>query len=147
MNAHKKLKEIGFKRTRFHKPGFDKVTNEWTMLLDEEEIKYEYQDFKRISTTVKKFHPKSDSFWVLKYSDTYTLWALSKNHDISKIWLENKNGSARKWQVSKSASDERICLIFDLSSRESHKLMGKDQIINLLPKEVRRDFLLNQLFG
>ena len=71
-----------------------------------------------------------------------------KNHQIDKIWLENKlvkNKSKNVWNRSKD--DERIELIFDLSKRESFPLIGKNQIMNLFPKEVRRDFLLEQLFG
>lgn len=73
-----------------------------------------------------------------------------KNHQIDKIWLENKSGKNKRrsaWDRPSQKDDEKIKLIFDLSDRESFPLHGKDQIINILPKEVRRDFLLEQLFG
>ena len=148
MNAIKKLREMGFRKTQFHKVGYDPTTYESIMLPDNEETKWEYKDGKRVSVKVEKKHPKSDSFWVLKYSENYILWALVKNHQIDKIWLENKlvkNKSKNVWNRSKDG--ERIELIFDLSKRESFPLIGKNQIMNLFPKEVRRDFLLEQLFG
>lgn len=147
MNDIKKLKELGFKQTTFHKAGLDPITYEQAMVPDIEENKWEWQNGKRVSVKVLKVHPKSDSFWVLKYNEIYTLWVSVKNHSISKIWLENKNGGARKWQSSKSAEDERVRLVFDISNKEHVKLTGKDQIINLLPKQLRRDFLISQLFG
>jgi len=152
MNAHKKMKELGFKKTAFHKPGYDPKTYESCMVLDNEGKKHEYKDGKRISTIVEKKHPKSDSFWVLKYSDVYTLWALVKNHTISIIWLENKNGkSGSNWGFTQKShskpGDERLKVVYNISSKDHYILQGKDQIINLLPKEVRRDFLLEQLFG
>jgi hypothetical protein len=148
MNAIKKLREMGFKKTQFHKVGYDSVTYESIMVPDIEETKSEYKEGKYFSIKVEKKHPKSDSFWTLRYSENYILWALVKNHQIDKIWLENKlvkNKSKNVWNRSKDG--ERIELIFDLSKRESFPLIGKNQIMNLFPKEVRRDFLLEQLFG
>ena len=148
MNAIKKLREMGFKKTQFHKVGYDSVTYESIMVPDIEETKSEYKEGKWIFIKVEKKHPKSDSFWTLKYSENYILWSLVKNHQIDKIWLENKlvkNKSKNVWNRSKEG--ERIELIFDLSKRESFPLIGKNQIMNLFPKEVRRDFLLEQLFG
>jgi hypothetical protein len=149
MNAIKKLREMGFKKTQFHKVGYDSVTYESIMVPDIEETKSEYKEGKWIFIKVEKKHPKSDSFWTLKYSENYILWSLVKNHQIDKIWLESnlvKNTkSVSPWNRLKD--DERVQLIFDLSSRESFPLGGKNQIMNLFPKEVRRDFLLEQLFG
>jgi hypothetical protein len=149
MNAIKKLREMGFKKTQFHKVAYDSVTYESIMVPDIEETKSEYKEGKWIFIKVEKKHPKSDSFWTLKYSENYILWSLVKNHQIDKIWLESnlvKNTkSVSPWNRLKD--DERVQLIFDLSSRESFPLGGKNQIMNLFPKEVRRDFLLEQLFG
>jgi hypothetical protein len=149
MNAIKKLREMGFKKTQFHKVGYDSVTYESIMVPDIEETKSEYKEGKWIFIKVEKKHPKSDSFWTLKYSENYILWSLVKNHQIDKIWLESnlvkKPKSVSPWNRLKD--DERVQLIFDLSSRESFPLGGKNQIMNLFPKEVRRDFLLEQLFS
>jgi hypothetical protein len=161
MNAIKKLREMGFKKTQFHKVGYDSVTYESIMVPDIEETKSEYKEKegKWVSIKVEKKHPKSDSFWTLKYSENYILWCLVKNHQIDKIWLENKlikppknnidNISILTYKAvrNRSKDEERVQLIFDLSKRESFPLHGKDQIMNLFPKEVRRDFLLEQLFG
>ena len=104
MNAIKKLREMGFKKTQFHKVGYDFVTYESIMVPDIEETKSEYKEGKWIFIKVEKKHPKSDSFWTLKYSENYILWALVKNHQIDKIWLENKlvkNKSKNVWNRSK----------------------------------------------
>jgi hypothetical protein len=150
MNAHKKMKELGFRKTAFHKPGYDPKTYESCMVLDNEETKYEYKDGKHTKVILEKKHPKSDSFWVLKYSDSCTRWASVKNHDIVMIWLENKNGksgSGNRWGFGQKNGDERLKIIYNAFDKDHFKIQGKDQIINVLPKELRRDFILDQLFG
>jgi len=153
MNSHKKLRELGFKKTKFHKPGYDSETCESCMLLDEYEIKWETIGGKRVSVKVDKIHPKSDSFWTLKYNENYILWCYVKSHQINKIWVENKLGKSRGksrilyYSGTTRQDDERLKLVFDYNNRESNPLHGKNQIMNLLPKEVKRDFLLEQLFG
>jgi hypothetical protein len=147
MNSHKKLRELGFKKTKFHKPGYDSETCESCMLLDEYEIKWETIGGKRVKVENKKIHPKGDSFWTLKYSENYILWCLVKNHQINKIWLEDKNKVSNDVYWKRNKKDERLQLVFDYNIRESSPLQGKNQIMNLLPKEIKRDFLLDQLFG
>lgn len=139
---------MGFRRTHFHKVWYDAETYDSIMVPDIEETKWEYKDGQRISIKSEKKHPKSNSFWMLRYSENYILWCLVKNHQIDKIWLENKSIKTKsKSTWNRSKDDERVQLIFDLSKRESFPLGGKNQIMNLFPKEVRRDFLLEQLFG
>ena len=147
MNPHKKLRELGFKKTNFYKPGYDPETYESCMLLDEYETKWETVNGKRVSVKVNKIHPKSDSFWVLKYNENYILWCYVKSHRIDKIWLEDKNKVSNDVYWKRNKKDERLQLVFDYSIRESSPLQGKNQIMNLLPKEIKRDFLLDQLFG
>lgn len=141
---------MGFKKTVFHKPGYDRVTYESMMMSDDVEIKYEIKNGKQVGVEVKKIHPKSDSFWTLKYNDNYTFWCLVKNHQINKIWLENKSGKSlgkRTFHYGGRQEDERLKLVFDAYNRDHNPILGKDQILNLLPKEVKRNFLLDQLFG
>lgn len=150
MNPHKILTQMGFKKTVFHKPGYDRVTYESMMMSDDVEIKYEIKNGKQVGVEVKKIHPKSDSFWTLKYNDNYTFWCLVKNHQINKIWLENKSGKSlgkRTFHYGGRQEDERLKLVFDAYNRDHNPILGKDQILNLLPKEVKRNFLLDQLFG
>lgn len=151
MNAHKKLREMGFKKTDFHKPDYDPFTYESIMILDNQDTKWVFKDGKRVSVTVEKIHPKSNSFWILKYSDNYILWCLVKNHVIDKIWLENKLGKSlgnrRILYYGRNIDDERLKLIFDISNRDHNPLEGKNQIMNILPKEIKRDFLLDQIFN
>ena len=58
MNAIKKIREMGFRKTHFHKVGYDPTTYESIMLPDNEETKWEYKDGKRVSVKVEKKHPK-----------------------------------------------------------------------------------------
>ncbi len=148
MNPHKKLRELGFKKTKFYKPGYDPETYESCMLLDEYETKWEKVNGKSVSVKVNKIHPKSDSFWILKYNENYILWCYVKSHQIDKIWVENKLcKTTKRYTWDRYKEDERLKLVFDYNNRESNPLHGKNQIMNLLPKEVKRDFLLEQLFG
>jgi len=152
MNAIKKLKELGFKKTIFHREGYDPITHESCMLSDDIEVFFETINGKRVKVEKKKIHPKADSFWVLKYNENCILWCLVRNHQINKIWLENKLGksftkSRFLYYSNVRRNDERLKLIFDIYDREHNPLQGKNQIMNLLPKEIKRDFLLDQLFG
>lgn len=151
MNPHKILTQMGFKKTVFHKPGYDQMTYESMMMPDDVEIKWEIKNGKQVRVEVKKIHPKSDSFWSLKYNDNYTFWCLVKNHQINKIWLENKSGKSlgksRTFYYSGKQDDERLKLVFNVFDRDQNPLQGKNQILNLLPTEIKRDFLLEQLFG
>jgi len=142
MNPHKKLRELGFRKTIFYKPGYNPGTYESCMLPDDVEVSYNFVDGKRVKVEKKKIHPKGDSFWTLKYSDNYILWCLVRNHQIDKIWLEDKNKVSNTVYWNK---DERLQLVFDYNRLAP--LQGKNQIMNLLPKEIKRDFLLDQLFG
>ena len=145
MNPHKKLRELGFRKTIFYKPGYNPGTYESCMLPDDVEVSYNFVDGKRVKVEKKKIHPKGDSFWTLKYSDNYILWCLVRNHQIDKIWLEDKNKVSNTVYWNRNKKDERLQLVFDYNSLAP--LQGKNQIMNLLPKEIKRDFLLDQLFG
>ena len=120
MNSHKKLRELGFKKTKFHKPGYDSETCESCMLLDEYEIKWETIGGKRVKVENKKIHPKGDSFWTLKYSENYILWCLVKNHQINKIWLEDKNKVSNDVYWKRNIKDERLQLVFDYILENHH---------------------------
>ena len=139
MNSHKKLRELGFKKTIFYKPGYNSETYQSCMMPDDIISSIEIIDGKRAKVDKKKIHPK--------YSENYILWCLIKNHQINKIWLEDKNKVSNVVYWNRSKKDERLQLVFDYNTRESSPLQGKNQIMNLLPKEIKRDFLLDQLFG
>jgi len=148
MNAIKKLREMGFRKTQFHRPGYDSITYESLMVLDVFETKTEWVNGRSTTIKIEKKHPKSNSFWIFKYNDNYILWCLVVNHKIGKIWLENKSVASlgpNLWK--KYGEDDRLKLIFDYSHYQSSPISGKNQIINLFPKEMRRDYLLEQLFG
>jgi hypothetical protein len=146
MNDIKKLKSMGFRKTEIHKVIYDSTTYELLMVPDIEEVKIEYKDGKRIQKNIKKIHPKSDSFWYLKYNENCILWCLAKNHQINKIWIEDKS-IKDKSKRDRNKNKESVELIFDLYNIGSSPLQGRNQIMDLFPKEIKRDFLLDQLFG
>lgn len=136
MNIHNKLRQLGFKKTQFYKVEDDDkyIPN---MVPDNLVVKYEYLDGKYIKKSETKIHPKSDSFWKLKYNQNFILWALINNHRLSTIWLENVH----------SMNPNRITTIYNVYNKENKIIGGKNDIINILPKELKRDFLLRQLFN
>lgn len=139
MNVIKKLREMGFKKSLFMKISYDKSSHESIMIPDIEKIVYNYIDGKKISKIEKKEHPKSNSFWKLDYNRNYTIWCLVKNYSINTIWLENN--SQNKF------SKERIIVIYDYDKNGTYLIISKSEIINLFPKEIKRNLLIEQLFG
>ena len=89
MNDLKALKNLGFKRTNFRKVGYDSHSHLQKMILDVEDSKTEYKNGKQYKSTLKKVHPKSSSFWMLKYDAYRTFWCLVRNYHIDKIWIED----------------------------------------------------------
>lgn len=145
MNIHTKLRGMGFKKTQFRKPEYSRSHGEQIMVLDIEETKYEYIGGISKSYVVDKKHPKSNSFYVLNYSKDYTLWALIENHELSLIYLENKNFV--KEEYSWMREKPRISVVYNRRNKDVIKPGCKNDIINTFPKELRRDYLLDQLFN
>lgn len=132
MNIHKKLKTLGFKKTTFHKPGNHPIDHYPTMVLDIKEIKY---DSNRNKKEVIKEHPKSNSFWVMNYENNYIFWALLVNHSLSTIWMEDCNSTKR----------DRLKTIYSSYSRDNKLIVSKRGILDILPGEVKRNFILKEL--
>ncbi len=151
MNAHKKLRGMGFKKTKFYIPGYHPESGEYTMLLDEERESTKMVDGKTIKIKEKKIHPKSDSFWIFNYNTLYTFWAKTQNDIISTIWIENKSvkliNTGMSYWSSNKRRDERLKVIYDINNRGSFRITNKEEIMNILPKDVKRDFILDQLFS
>lgn len=137
MNIHNKLKEMGFKKTKFYKLAYKYDGS--VMEVDEFEDKYVITNGVRKTITSKKIHPKSNSFWIMKYNDIYTLYVLVKNCELNTIYLEDNN--------FKPNSDGPVSKIYDYNRMGVFKLNSKLDIINLLPTEIKRDFTLNRIFN
>lgn len=145
MNAHKKLKELGFKKTCFHTISYDRSTYEPIMVPDNE-IFRTLSNEGSVSLSVRKSYPKSDSFWICKFSDVYTMWVHVKSQSIYYIWLEDKSVKFSRY-ASTYKKPERIKLVYNLSDRNSYRLKGINDILNLFPTVIRRDLFLSKLFS
>ena len=146
MNTHTKLLGMGFRKTKICKPEYQSELGYSIMVPDEKEWKYDIKG--KRSELTEKSHPKSNSFYKLEYSDIYSIWVSVENFDISKIWLYNVNGVPESNRSRYWASDrkERMYEIYTIRDMNSYRIESKTDILNLLPKEVRRDFILNELF-
>lgn len=145
MNTHTKLLGMGFRKTKICKPEYQSELGYSIMVPDDVDTRYDRINKKTIES--QKIHPKSNSFYFLKYSDTYTIWVSVKNFDISEIWLYNVNAIPKQMPRHYNGFvKERLHRIYTISDGNSFRLESKTDILNLLPKEVKRDFILNELF-
>ena len=147
MNATKKLKELGFSKISFHKP--NPHNDGEAMVLDNFTTKYVLDKKTNSYVQVKetKIHPKQDSHWKLNFNGQYVLWVMVKNNIIDKIYLENKSIDVvpKKTYAFSLRDDLTELYNFNGSFGTVIKITSKKQIFNLLPKEIRRDFLLKDL--
>jgi len=125
---------MGFKQCEFHKPKYDYKSGRETMIPDDVETKTERVNGKWITTEIEKKHPKWDKFYKLKFSDNITIWIyIERQSTIKNIWMESD-------RIKKGV--EHL-----YTSNKPFILNGKNDIINLFPKEIKRDFILGQLFS
>ena len=137
MNTHSKLREIGFKRTTFHKP--NEFLDGANMLPDNTERRWVLgKDGSRVCIETPKIHPKSNSFWKLNFSERYTIWVSVVSNNIDKIWLDDKEIVRLRGYSNES------CLKTIYTYRDI-KITSKRQIINLLPADIKRDFIIRDL--
>ena len=149
MNVHVKLKGMGFRKTEICKPEYQSKLGYSTMVPDDKIWTYDKNGRGQNSIVKDKVHPKGDSFYVLRYKDSYTIWVLVKNFDINTIWLDNPNYTYSEYNSKSvygfSNRKDRLSSIYSISDSKSFRIESKTDILNLLPKEVKRDFILNQL--
>ena len=141
MNIHNKLREIGFNKTAFHKPNdllagnnmvLDNVVQKWSMKKDGS---YGYIE-------ISKIHPKSNSFWKLDFNEKYTIWISVVSNNINKIWLDDKEKKRLRF-VREYSHEDYLKTIYTYS--DIIKITSKKQIINLLPTDIKRDFIIKDL--
>ncbi len=128
MNAILKIRNMGFKKTEFMK-----VESNWNgtsvMIPDNVDTKVTIIDGKRKTEVLKKVHPKYNSFHVMEYLNI-KIWVLVKRNNIHSIWLEKEN---------------KVESIYNILNGKILPINSKRDIINLLPKNIQRDFLLKEL--
>lgn len=135
MNIHNKLKDLGFKKCGFYRSEKNKEEG-WKMVRDDVEVYFNIVDGKYIRKTRFKNHSKSSAVYKMKMNTKVTLWAFIKHHNLWEILIEDKNRD--------SFDSDRIKRIW---SQRIQPPKSKADIINLLPTDIRRDILLNQLFN
>jgi hypothetical protein len=134
MNIHNKLREIGFKKCGFYRSEYDKETG-WNMVPD-----HSYQLNKMVGgkfTKVTQFknHPKSNSVYKMSIDKSIIIWAFIRKNLLSEILVENKNENPK--------SNDRIVKIWNGSTGIP---TSKNDILNFLPKNIKRELILKQLF-
>lgn len=124
---------MGFKQCEFRKPEYDYKTGIESMVLDNVEKKHDYINGKWTAIEIEKKHPKWDKFYCLKFSEQITVWMyIERQSTIKNIWIEGKfkKGVENIYSYGKPL-----------------QFNSKNDIINLFPKEIKRDFILNSLFS
>ena len=130
MNLHKKLLDLGFKRSDFLK--LDENYRSQSMVPDNIMRKTERIDGKWTSVEVKKIHPKWNAFYQMKFNDVIKVFILLENNEISKIFMENR-------QIASE--------IYTSSRGRKINITSKGDIIKLFPREIQRDFIIGSIFN
>lgn len=144
MNVHNKLKGLGFVKTDFYKINDSFNPSRDAMILDNVEKKLVYDSNGRYTfTNVPKKHPKSNSFWKLVFNEQYVLWISVVGNKIHTIMLEDKDVKFENRFITRK--DVRI--LYDTSYPNLGKFIisGKNDILNVLPKEIKREFVLKNI--
>ena len=137
MNTHSKLREIGFIRTAFHKP--NQFSDGANMLPDNIDRKWGLRkDGTNVCIEIPKIHPKSNSFWKLDFNEKYTIWISVVSNNIDKIWLDNK-------EIVRLRGYSNEDYLKTIYTYRDIKITRKRQIINLLPADIKRDFIIRDL--
>lgn len=82
------IKNLGFKKCPFHWMVYDLNLNKSVMLLDDFELKKEYIGGKFTTKSVKKSHPKWNSFYKLDFTKTLSIWVCVEKQTIQRIWID-----------------------------------------------------------
>jgi hypothetical protein len=132
MNIHNKLKEIGFKKCGYYRPEYSKEDG-WQMVRDDIQTITKYKDGKFIKLVEFKTHRKTNSVYKFNYTRSIRFWAFIYHNLLRDIIIENFEEDPK--------SNKRILTI----NISIDQIKSKADIINLLPKELRRDYQLKQL--
>lgn len=127
MNTHKVLLKLGFKICGPHK--LESNFNYKQIIVPDLTVK------KRVNAKyieVKKIHLKNKKFYNQIYNKNLTIWVITINSIITNIWLdENKSD---------------INIVYDIRRQKNYLIKSKSDIINLLPKDIKRNLIIDILF-
>lgn len=132
MNIYNKLKEIGFKKCGYYRPEYSKEDG-WKMVRDDIQTITKYKDGKFVKLVEFKTHRKTNSVYKFNYTRSIRFWAFIYHNLLRDIIIENFEEDPK--------SNKRILTI----NISIDQIKSKSDIINLLPKELRRDYQLKQL--
>lgn len=130
MNIHKKLIDLGFKKIDPHKLEFDSQ-------VGKKFIKYK---------DLKLDVPKWTFTYYFEFSKSVKVWSIVQKHTIISIYVESENIDKNKTLTIKNRTyyGDHIKLVF--SNVGGQSLESIDNIIQFLPKEVKRDLIISKLF-
>ena len=132
MNIHNKLKEIGFKKCGYYRSEYSKEDG-WRMVRDDIQTITKYKDGKLIKVTEFKTHRKTNSVYKFNYTRNIRFWAFIYHNILREILIENFEEDPK--------SNKRILTI----NTSIDQINSKSDIINLLPKEIKRDYQIRQI--
>ena len=132
MNTHKVLLKLGFKSCVPHKmeSSWDNNYKKVVVpdLTENKRVNGKYKE-------VKKIHPKNLKFYNQKYTNDVIIWVKATNNVISDIWLDNNTND--------------IDVVYDIHNTSKYRknpIKSKSDIINLLPKNIKRNLIIDTLF-
>lgn len=134
MNLGKKISNMGFKKTQFHKSEYDYNLKRRVMVPYVYEVNKHYDRKEKVWITTKKKvnHPKWSNFYVLKMNKELKVWMLTDKDIIVKVWVEYTKG---------------VKEIYNTRTKSTYSINSKMDIIKLFPKEIQRDFILRDILG
>ena len=132
MNIHKKLVELGFKKIEPHKLEYDK-------LRGKSFIKYK---------ELKIDAPKWIFTYHFQFSKETKVWAIVEKHTEITIYVESATPVDRKTLSIKNRLyyGDYINRVYTNIGGSFPPLEGIGNIIQFLPKEVKRDLIISKLF-
>lgn len=135
MNLKNKIVHMGFRKCQFHRMEWDREIGKNIMVLDHYITKsvYDRELKKWIIRETKVEHPKWSRFYSMEVNNGVTIWMLIERDYIKRIWLDSVG------------LKEGVKVIYDNSKPVT--INGKRDIINLFPKEIKRDFIIKDILG
>lgn len=127
MNIYKLMNNMKFSSCVPHRREFSLAERKNVMVPDIYEKKYEKINGTLKLVLKKKYHHKWQKFFK-NVIGNYTIWVKVDKDIISNIWVENENNNIE-------------IIVNNLS------IKSKLDFVNIFPKEVRRDLIINNLFN
>lgn len=130
---------MGFRKSQFHRMEWNREIGKHVMVLDNyvKKTKYDRELKKWISTETKIKHPKWSKFYSIDINKGVKIWMLVERDVIRKVWLDS------------IGLKEGVKVIYDSNTKYKNTIVinSKADIINLFPKEIKRDFIIKDILG